>query len=396
MSKSSQSFTLSSTPPEQARAAIVAGEADIEALRASAGLAALGEAGLHAQAPDQPVPAEVLADASVLVLEIDTADPASIARIADIRRLAPGMPIIAALQVADVPAVRTLMRQGIADIVQLPFDARELAARIQEATASSHKGGPAPRLAPMFTIAGSTGGCGATTVITHLAAALARLDGGNRKVCVVDLDMQGGEVADYVGQQARVTVSALLEAGERLDAEMLRGAITDSKHGFSLIAAPTSITPLDHVDVERLLNLLNLVRREFDVVLVDLPTDWTGWGLSVATASARIFLVVETSVASMRQAKRRLELFDSVGIAPGKVELLVNRVEHKLFRSIGIAEVREVLGKEIRAELSDEEDAMKSAQDEGLLIGDLRSHARFVNEIGKLAQSLLAQQVETP
>lgn len=396
MSKSSQSFTLSATPAATARASIVAGEADIELLRADPELAAAGEVSLHAQAPDQPVPDAVLADASVLVLETDTANPASIARIADIRRTAPGMAIVAALRVADVPAVRALMQQGIADIVQLPFDAGELAARIRDATVSARKGGTAPRLAPMFTIAGSTGGCGTTTVITHLAAALARLDGGKRKICVVDLDMQGGEVADYVGQEARLTVSALLEAGARLDAEMLRGALTDSRHGFSLIAAPTAITPLEQVNVEDLLNLLDLVRREFDIVLVDLPTDWTSWGLSVATASARVFLVVETSVASMRQAKRRLELFDSVGIAPAKVELLVNRVEHKLFRSIGLDEVREVLGKEIRAELSDADDAMKSAQDEGLLIGDVRSHSRFVSDVKKLAQSLLAEQVVAP
>lgn len=396
MTRTSPSFTLSTPSQARVRAYVVASEADIESLRADKALPNLGDIELHSQAPDAPVPDAVLADASVLVLEIDSANPVSIGRIAEIRRNFPGVAIIAALRTAAVPAVRALMQHGIADIVQLPFDMKELAARIEDAAARFRKGSTASRLAPMFTIAGAAGGCGATTVITHLAAALAGLDGGRHRVCVVDLDMQGGEVADYVGQEARVTISALLDAGDRLDAAMLRGALTDSRHGFSLIAAPTGITPLEQVNVDHLLNLLSLVRREFDFVLVDLPTDWTSWGLSVATASTRLFLVVETSVASMRQAKRRLELFDSVGIARGKVELLVNRVEHKLFRSIGLDEVREVLGKDIRAELGDEEQAMQSAQNEGLLIGDVHSHARFIKDINKLAQTLLAQQVETP
>ncbi|HMO67128.1 MAG TPA: pilus assembly protein CpaE, partial [Novosphingobium sp.] len=202
-------------------------------------------------------------------------------------------------------------------------------------------------------------------------------------------DLQAGELACYAGQKPQVTVTALLDAGERLDAELLHSAVTDSGHGFVLIAAPDVILPLDHVDDAHLLRLLDLARREFDIVLVDLPTDWTSWALSVALASSDVLLVVEASVASMRQAKRRLDLFDTVGLDRGAVRLVANRVEHRMFRAIGVDQIREVLEHDIFAVLSDEDSAMRSAQDEGLMITHRRS--RFAAEIEALAAQLTSE-----
>lgn len=370
---------------------IVATAEMIDGLRAQ-DEAALGDAALHALAADAPVPAPVLDGAGVVVLEVEAGSADSIDRVARIRASHPALAIIAAVRDADVALVRTLLRQGVADVAELPFAAAELAGQITDAAARTSGGhAPAPRLAPMITVAGSVGGCGATTVVTHLAAALAKRGTGRRGVCVIDLDLQGGEVAYYVGQQPQVTVSALLDAGERLDEELLHSAVTDSGHGFSVIAAPQAVMPLDHVDDGNLLKLLGLARREYDVVLIDLPTDWTSWGLSVALASSDVVMIVEASVASMRQAKRRLELFDSVGLERGMVKLVANRIEHRMFRSIGVDEIRDVLEHEIFATLADEGDAMRSAQDEGLMITDTHRRSRFASDIDALAGSLISE-----
>jgi pilus assembly protein CpaE len=169
----------------------------------------------------------------------------------------------------------------------------------------------------MTVLARSAGGCGATTVITHLAAALAKIDTSGKGVCVIDLDLQSGDVASYVGKEPTVTLSALLDAHDRLDGDMVRSAITDTGYGFSVIAAPDAITPLDTVDVDQLLQLLSLARRQFGHVLVDLPADWTNWALSTVVASTNVLMVTDLSISSLRQAKRRIDLLRSVGV-PGE------------------------------------------------------------------------------
>ena len=96
----------------------------------------------------------------------------------------------------------------------------------------------------MVSVVQATGGSGATTTLTHLAEAMARLNPGSRGVCLIDLDLQGGDVASYLGLTPKVSVDVLLDAGSRLDAELMRSAITPTRHGFDFLAAPEAIRPM--------------------------------------------------------------------------------------------------------------------------------------------------------
>jgi pilus assembly protein CpaE len=239
------------TPAIPGRFFIVAREAEIALLRGHASLPGLSDATLVPLPPDYPLSEDILRTAQVLVLEVDPSDDYSLRRIAKVRSERPELPIIAALSDANVSLVRMLVRQGVTDVATLPFAPEELASQILDQFAKVAEQALPTELSPMFAVVRSTGGCGATTVITHLAAALAEKEPGS--VCVVDLDLQGGDVASFVGEQPKVTVSALLEAGDRLDNDLLRSAIIETRFGFSVVAAPEVITPLDIVDVDQML-----------------------------------------------------------------------------------------------------------------------------------------------
>lgn len=367
---------------------IVASTAEIDPLR-QAWAQEMPPSAFVALPPEADVPGDVIAAAKVLVLEVDPADRESLRRLSQVRSQREGLPIIAALKGANVSLVRALVRQGVSDVAVLPFDEEELAAQILDALARANTILPDPTLAPLTAVVRSTGGCGTTTVLVHLAAAVARDTG--RKVCVLDLDMQCGDVAAYLGLPARLTVTDLLEAGDRIDAELLRSALTDSGQGFSVIAAPEQITPLETVDVDHLLRLVQLARREFDHVFVDLPADWTNWALSIATTASDLLLVTGLSIGSLRQAKRRLAFFGSVGIDRDRVRVVVNRVERRLFKAIGVNEVRGTLGAEVLATLNEEGPALSAAQDQSLLITAVSRKSRFDADIAGLAKAIVTE-----
>lgn len=371
---------------------IVAGEQEIDRLRAKQLGDNFGRTALVPLSAAAPLPPELLATARILVLEVDPASEASLRRIAAIRKERPDLPIIAALARADVSVVRTLIRQGVADVATLPFNTDELASQILDATATLASQAAERDLAPLITVVRSIGGCGATSVITHLAAGLTQSVAAPRGVCIVDFDLQGGDVASFLGLQPKVTVSALIEASDRLDDDLLKSAITPTSHGFSVIAAPDAIMPLDSLDVDQALKILRLLRQQFDYVLLDLPADWTNWGLSSALASSELLVVTDLSIASLRQAKRRLQLLDSIGVEKAHVRVLINRVERRLFRTIGVDEVKEALGCQIAASLAAEGPMLRSAQDQGLLVTDVAGKSRFFGDIKALALSLAGQE----
>lgn len=335
--------------------------------------------------PGTQVPQDLLGDASILIIEVDPNERGSMRRIGDIREGHPHLPVVAAIKNASVSLVRTLLREGISDVVALPFELNEL---LQISLDAAAKRGvqavDSIALAPMVAVARSLGGCGATSILTHLAADFAAHDQTGRGVVVVDLDLQFGSVADYLGVSPRGTLADLLGAEDRLDEDLLRSVATEAGGGVSVIAAPDTIMPLESVDTDVLLRMIRLLRQQYNYVLLDLPANWTNWALSSALAADSIVVVVELTVASLRQAKRRLELFRSVGIDDRAVEIVVNRVEKRLFRAIDMNDVAETLGRPVLGSVALEAPLVSTAQNQGVLVGQMHRKSRFAKDIANI------------
>jgi len=174
-----------------------------------------------------------------------------------------------------------------------------------------------------------------------------------------------------------------------LDEEMVRGAITQTRQGFNLIAAPDVIAPLDTVNIDQLLHLVRIARSIHDHVLIDLPAAWTDWTLSVANTATSALLVTDTSISSLRRARRRIDLLTGVGIPRSRLGVIINRQERRLFRTIGTHEVAETLGCEVVASLAAEAPGLRAAQDQGVLIFETSNRCRFASDVRSLAATML-------
>lgn len=335
---------------------------------------------------DKAIPDEVVSLASVVVIQADPASKPSMQRIADLRAARPFMPLIVALQDTDLGLVRSLIRQGVNDVVTLPFDSDQLnGALLDAAVGAEHRTNTEVTPAPLYAVLGSVGGVGATTVATHLAAALAREKGN---CCLLDLDVQFGTAASFLGVNHKSSVNDLLGARDRLDPELLRSVSVDRGNGLHVVSAPQSILPLEDVDAGQLLRILDLARRNSKSVVIDLPANFTSWSLSALMQASVVLMAVELSIASLRQAKRQLDLLTDIGLDRSKVKVIVNRVERRLFRTIGLGDVETALGVPALASISAEPGLLTSAQDQGLLAEEVQKKNRLSADFARLPELL--------
>ena len=137
-----------------------------------------------------------------------------------------------------------------------------------------------------------------------------------REACLIDLDVQFGDVAFQLGLRPKLSLADLLEAGTRLDGDLLRATTTEHRSGLKVIAAPADMMPLEGLSNEHLLQIVELATREFGTVFVDLPTNWTNWSLSLVARSDLVLLVTELTVAGLNRAQRQLNLLRIAG--PGR------------------------------------------------------------------------------
>lgn len=338
---------------------------------------------------DAEVSAEIVDEAEILVIEIDPSVPSSMDRITKIGQQRPNLPIVVGLRDASVSTVRILLRHGVEDVASVPFQLEEMLDSAANAFENAEiEEENFVELAPLIAVVKARGGEGATTVATHLASHLLDWTPSERGVCVIDLDIQAGSIASYLGVSPRRSLEDLLEAGHRLDHSVLRSIAVERADGIHVISAPLDIQPLEQVDVEQLLRVIQLARKEYDFVVMDLPANWTNWNLSTLLDASEILMVVELDISSLRQAKRWLELFQSVGVKAEKVSVVVNRVEKKLFGSISLKDVKEALKRDVLVGLPNEGAKISTAQDQGLLLSEIQGKNKFDLEMAKLAEIL--------
>ncbi len=336
-----------------------------------------------------PIPVELAASAKVLVVEIDPDQPRSLARLADLGRSHPALPKIAAIANSSIPLVRMLVREGVSDVVSLPFRLDELTevalSALQAAQAAARAN---VTQAPLIAVVQSVGGVGTTSVATHLAADLHQQLGGHGTIAIADFDLQSGTVAEYIGSRGSGSISDLLAAGARLDLDLVQSMARPSDAGLAVFAAPATIEPIESVDTDQVIKIIAAMRQLYAGVVMDMPSDITNWSLSAIARADLIVMVVELSVSSLRQAKRRLELFDSVGIERSRIAIVVNRVEKRMFKSIDLGDVADTLQRDVLGSLPIEEKDLKSAQTQGVLVGEVSRKSRFSTDLAAIAKQV--------
>lgn len=332
---------------------------------------------------------EALQAASIVVLEVDPANAGSIQRLDTIRRAYPDTPVIAAMPSLDFATTRALMRRGVVDFVELPFQIEEMLAAITDARQRFEpKGTVQVALAPFVVVTKSIGGAGATTIATHLAAALAEERGPSARACVIDCDLQSGDVGAYLGCSPRLTLADLTEADGRLDADLLNSVVCAGDERVDIVAAPSDIQPIEALDFDRLMDVITLARKSYDIVLVDLPANFTNWAVSVIFAATRVVHVNTLSLSSLRHAKRQLQFLQSLGLEKRRVDVVLNRVEQKLFKPIGSDDAAEALNMPIAATIVSEPSVLHNAQDEGSLVQRVSHRHKFAKQIRELAGTI--------
>ena len=339
---------------------------------------------IHALGTDEMASRDHLADCELLIIEVDANYHASLERLSSIKRMRPDLAIMAAVRNPDMQLMRTLLRHGVSDAVALPFNIEELTSEIINVGARLAEVTEVP-LAPSVSFVGALGRSGTTAIMVHLAHALVARSDHPVRCCLIDLDLQSGHLAGHTNVDSTRSILDLLAAEERVDQDMIRNVATKSGNGIYVIPSPTEILPIEQVDTDQLLRIVQMARAEFDLVFIDLPSVWTNWSLSVAAESDATVLVVQQNLDYLRQARRCFALFRDVGIPTKKVKVMVNRAMKGMFKSISLQDVADTVGCEVVAAIREDRGELSQAIDAGMLVSSIARKNVFAQDIDAVA-----------
>jgi pilus assembly protein CpaE len=299
-----------------------------------------------------------------------------------------GMVRLAALRAAGaIPAVvlalgpkprstlGDIVRAGAVDLVEYPTSKRQLAAALKrafdiadESAATADPTLPVvaqssaidrPRFAEVFTVASSSGGCGKTFYATNLACYLAAQT--KKRVCLVDLDLQFGEVSTALHLRPKFTISNLLSREDVDDDDLdehVEEYLEEHELGFSVLAAPFSPADADMIAPKDVYKVMGALRRHFDYIVVDTPAQLSEIVLAAFDHSTRVLCMVTLDLPSIRNMRVFLSTLEKLRINSQTIGVVLNKVEEDI--GIDINDVQEVLDDKIVSILPYSREVMKS------------------------------------
>ena len=229
------------------------------------------------------------------------------------------------------------------------------------------------------------GGSGSTSVITNVGIELHRLTG--RKILLVDLDLELGEIASLLGVRPRFHFVDLVRNFHRMDADLLASYIERHESGVHVLSAPFEPEFGEDVTGEQIARILGFLRKHYDYVLVDTSKSLAPPALAALQIADPIFLVTNMDVPSLRNLKRCLPILDRVTAGDAKrLRLVVNRFNPKSL--VRLADLEEALGIEVFWTLTNDYETVIHA----ISVGEplvLKGSSRYANELKGLARNII-------
>lgn len=266
--------------------------------------------------------AESLPDVVFLDLSRDTEHYFSFGAL--LRRIRPTVKLVACSS-SSAPSHELLlqaMRSGVQDFLSKPVGLeplRGILARFMQDPDNRNSG----FLEKLIVVMGSKGGVGTTTVAVNLGVQLSTY--AQKRTVLLDFARPLGNVHLLLDLQAKFGIRDAVENLDRLDSHFFSGLLTRHKTKLEVLSGAMQPEEWQSIAVPPLERIVNVAQSSFDIVLVDIGSQFSSEWSQVLRTARMILLVAETNVPALWTLERRLLALKGFGIDPDRARIIINR-----------------------------------------------------------------------
>ena len=286
-------------------------------------LAALGDPVLNIEELEPDPEAAVDAAYDVTMVVFNGNDELSLSYLNTRAGAEPRPALFALLHDRSPDLMKRVLRAGADELLFLPLDpgdATRALLKISETRRREevHVGG-----GTIVSMVSLIGGTGVTSLAANLALALRYAF--DKRVAVVDLDLQTGGLSVFLNLEPERTIMTLTEGTRKLDSIQLESALSKHASGIYLLAAPKRIEDSELVSDVTVGATLELMRQLFDFVIVDCGTHIDSNTVAAWERSNYLFYVLDQSIGAARCAWRFVDLVGRLGLTGVEPNFILSR-----------------------------------------------------------------------
>jgi pilus assembly protein CpaE len=325
------------------------------------------------------------APALVFVPMLDGGSSDAFAAFADALRRQPRTRAIAIASSKDADAVLAALRAGVHEFLVLPTGHEALhaaLARVQAAVA------PTTLLGQVYSVYSAKGGLGCSTLSLSLAWALAQRRPGTR-VALVDFTTTGAGVRVMLDLAPVYDLGSIASRTTALDQAFVRSCMVMHPSNVEVLVAAEELDAAEPLDADTAARLLDVLRQQFEHVVVDVDHHFAEQTLAALDVAQRIVLVTQLDISALRSAQRTLGVFTRLGYAREKVAIVANRRSER--DRIAAEDAERVLGRTIDASIPNDYAACADAITFGRFVQEQAPASPMVTGVSALVATLTGE-----
>lgn len=182
---------------------------------------------------------------------------------------------------------------------------------------------------------GGKGGTGKTTLAVGVASQLAR---AGKRVMLMDLDLQFGDVVMALDLDAKYSIVDLVQDRGGITIENINNFSVEHSTGMSVLCAPKSSEYADFVTASHIERIIDIMRPYYEYLIIDLPSSFNDITITACENCEEILLVYNNEILSLNNAKVCYTILDQLH-QRDKIRIILNRIEKSLIKTQDFAEM---------------------------------------------------------
>jgi pilus assembly protein CpaE len=340
----------------------------------------------------------------VVLMDINMPDMDGIAATEQLATSAPNTAVVMMSVQGEADYLRRSMLAGAREFLVKPFSSDELTASIRQVSsrerekasrigiatpASSNGVGPVEG-GQIVAIFSPKGGVGRTTLAVNLAVAAATEL--NKRVVVMDASFQFGDVGVLLNLNPKSnSIADLIPVLEQGEIDSIDTFVQVHSSGVRVLLAPPTPEMAEMITTTGVKQTLEVLRRNYDVVVVDCTAFFNDTTLAILDAADVILTMLTLEITSIKNMRLFLEVAEQLGYETGKVRLVLNRADSTL--GIRVTDVETSIGRKVDETIVSDGRSVVYALNRGIPFFISNREAQVSQDILRLARSVVGERV---
>ena len=239
----------------------------------------------------------------------------------------------------------------------------------------------------IVTFFSSKGGVGKSILALNTSIALSKES--NKKILIIDMDLQFGDISILVNQHNRKTILDAVEEGQIDNFEDLKPYLYKYNDNLDMLFAPGKPEAAEYILKDTVEKIIKSVKNHYDFIIVDTGINFNDNTLYILDVSEKILFVATMEIVALKNTKLGLKVMESLGYDNNKVKLVINRYN----TSYGVSrkDVEEVFKDSIFAMIPEDEKTVIMSINSGEPF--CRDNKYYKLKIGKAIQGICEELI---